>query len=216
MNSSGRAISAQMVMPGRITGLSGGQSSAGHDDRPIPALRRVSRGHDLHARPEVASPDLARPTEPTNRPLYRTPSPHLYHQQQQQQRSLRPDGGFNNPTRPVSAVRPQSAMAVSSPPYNHGAVSPTERPPSSLGVAWGSAYRTGSPALKQQPSGEPAQRSAHSNQRASLEHRLKSLVTDSSGRDASWSRVGQDKLTEVADQFTLHQRSRSYGDGSQP
>ena len=62
---------------------------------------------------------------------------------------MRSVGGYTNSSRPVSAVRPQSAMAVTSPSFQTGPSPVVERPPSSLGVAWGSAYKSLTPALKQ-------------------------------------------------------------------
>ncbi|GFR66908.1 chromatin modification-related protein eaf-1-like isoform x2 protein [Elysia marginata] len=238
-----------MVMPGRITTLSGGHASPGPQaislqDRPVPAVRRLSQGPGTAqaTASDTISSDFPRSYDAMNRTNTspRTPPPtsrgfdgFRQHQQQfgpssstspyhsaqgyQDQRQLRSGGGYTNSSRPVSAVRPQSAMAMTSPSYQSGAPSVVERPPSSLGVAWGSAYKSGTPVLKQSGA-DNAGGIMQSKEQNSLESRLKSLVTDSPGGSAirfdgtSWR--GQQKHQDPTQQFSLHQRSRSYGDGA--
>ncbi|GFN82348.1 hypothetical protein PoB_000885400 [Plakobranchus ocellatus] len=142
-------------------------------------------------------------------------SPYRYQQQRQQSR---PAAHSTAISRPVSAVRPQSAMAVTSPSSHNASVSAVERPPSSLGVAWGSAYKSGTPVLKQ-GSTDSIDGKVSGNEKDSLEYRLKSLVNE----DRSPSRLGetswrgqqqQQELQSSYSQYSLHQRSRSYGDGA--
>lgn len=226
-------------MPGRITSLSGGHASPGPQtvplqDRPVPAVRRASHGPGQHDASDTHSTDLSRPHDAMSRvnSSARTPSPSVrtfdafrqnqHHQQfsasspaTPYQSQARPGGGFINNSRPVSAVRPQSAMAVTSPPFQGGTSAVVERPPSSLGVAWGSAYRSATPVLKHSGA-ESTDIRAKSKEKISLENRLTSLVNDGSKTSSGTRWNDHQKQKDSLNQLSLHQRSRSFGDGATP
>ncbi|XP_012938088.1 filaggrin-2 [Aplysia californica] len=204
-----------MVMLGRTDTMapSSGHASPGpqvltKNERPIPALRRgaqPSYPQELekplhrddnysfsHMRAGFMPPTSSNPNNTINddrRRMVVTPTVTSYR-------------GAVLPGRPVSTVRPQSAMALTSPGHP-----PVERPPSSLGVAWGSSHRynsnrNGADNRTTEPSG-------------SLEDRLKSLMADGMDRTRAGRKTPTNQQMYDEGQLILpvHQKSRSYGDG---
>ncbi|XP_059161887.1 uncharacterized protein LOC131944980 [Physella acuta] len=135
-------------MPGRIA--SSGHASPGpqvlaQQDRPVPAVRRSTQQfHRSDAsQPPPGLTDRVDVYRDTGSLRYSSTVPNNNGFKHQHSTDDKHNGDVSTltsyrppaqPQKPVSTVRPQSAMAMTSPSHNkHGY---TDRPPSSMGVTW--------------------------------------------------------------------------------
>ncbi|CAL1528403.1 unnamed protein product [Lymnaea stagnalis] len=115
------------------------------------------------------------------------------------------------PQKPVSTVRPQSAMAIRSPNVHKSGT--VDRPPSSLGVAWGTSAGIFDGGSGRQPNVTNGDRMSSVNTQGTQDTRP---TTGYGGSQQPSNRVPNGHLTSDDHNdlmFPIHQKSRSFGDG---